>query len=40
MIEVIRGEASPVCTVDDSYHTLAACLAFYEAAREHKVVTL
>ena len=40
MIEVIRGEASPVCTVDDSYSTLAACLAFYEAAKEMKVVTL
>jgi predicted dehydrogenase len=40
MLQVLRGEAEPVANEDDSRATLAACLAFYEAARDHTVVTI
>ena len=36
---VIRGEREPVATVEDAWHNLAACLAFYEAARTGHPVT-
>jgi predicted dehydrogenase len=35
-----RGEIAPVATIDDGRANLAACLAFYEAARTGKTVTL
>src|SRR6185295_11049014 len=35
---VIRGEQEPVATVADAWHNLAACLAFYEAARTGRPV--
>lgn len=31
---VINGEAKPVATVEDAWHNLAACVAFYESVRE------
>jgi predicted dehydrogenase len=37
---VVRGEAAPAATVDDGRANLAACLAFYEAAREGKRVEI
>ena len=40
MLAVLRGEAELVSNEDDSRATLAACLAFYEAARAKTVVTL
>ena len=40
MLRVLRREASPVADVHDARATLAACLAFYEAAKEHKTVRL
>jgi predicted dehydrogenase len=40
MLDVIRGKAEPLATVDDSRATLAACLAFYQAAREQRTVEL
>ena len=36
MVDVIRGEASPVADGSDARANLAACLAFYQAAREGK----
>jgi predicted dehydrogenase len=39
MVAVLRGEAEPIANEDDSYATLAACFAFYQAAREHCSVT-
>jgi predicted dehydrogenase len=37
---VVRGEIAPAATVDDGRADLAACLAFYEAAREQKSVNI
>src|SRR5262245_35712077 len=37
---VVRGETTPAATVDDGRANLAACLAFYEAAREGKSVEI
>jgi predicted dehydrogenase len=37
-IDVINGEAEPVATVDDAWHNLAACIAFYEAAETSRTV--
>jgi predicted dehydrogenase len=37
---VVRGETAPAATVDDGRANLAACLAFYEAAREGKSVEI
>lgn len=34
---VISGEAEPVATVEDAWHNLAACVAFYESVREGRV---
>ena len=31
-ISLIRGEADPIANVDDAWHNLSACLAFYDAA--------
>ena len=31
---VIKGESEPVATVEDAWHNLAACLAFYESVDE------
>ena len=36
----IRGDATPAATVEDGRANLAACLAFYEAARTGKTVML
>ena len=33
LVNAIRGDAEPVATVDDGRANLAACLAFYAAAR-------
>jgi len=38
-LALIRGEAKPVATVDDAWRNLAACSAFYEAARSGRTVT-
>ena len=35
---VISGEVEPVATVDDAWHNLAACIAFYESVREGRSV--
>lgn len=40
MLAVLRGEASPLVNEDDSRATLAACFAFYQAAQEHRSITL
>ncbi|HMO57775.1 MAG TPA: Gfo/Idh/MocA family oxidoreductase [Roseiflexaceae bacterium] len=40
MLAVMRGEAEPVATIADARANLAACLAFYTAAREHRSVGL
>lgn len=40
LVACIRGEATPIATIDDGRANLAACLAFYQAAREGKTVTL
>jgi predicted dehydrogenase len=37
---VARGETAPAATIDDGRANLAACLAFYAAAREGKSVTI
>jgi predicted dehydrogenase len=39
MLEVLRGKAAPIADAHDSRATLAACLAFYQAARELRAVT-
>jgi predicted dehydrogenase len=33
-VAVISGEAEPVATVEDAWHNLAACIAFYESVRD------
>jgi predicted dehydrogenase len=40
LVDVIRGEAQPLATIDDAYQNLAACLAFYQAAREGATVAI
>jgi predicted dehydrogenase len=40
MAAVARGEAEPAATVEDGRANLAACLAFYESAREGKSVEI
>jgi predicted dehydrogenase len=40
LIAHLRGEVAPVATAEDGRANLAACLAFYEAARSGKTVTL
>lgn len=40
MLAVLRGEAEPITNEDESRSTLAACLAFYQAAKEHRSVEL
>jgi hypothetical protein len=40
MLQVLRGEVEPIADQNDARATLAACLAFYEAAKGSKVVTL
>jgi predicted dehydrogenase len=40
MLQVLRGEVKPIADQNDARATLAACLAFYEAAKGSKVVTL
>lgn len=37
-VEVVSGDKQSVCPVEDSRTTLAVCLAFYEAAKEHKAI--
>ena len=40
MLAVLRGEAEPIVNEDDARTTLAACLAFYQAARERRSIQL
>jgi len=40
ILDCIEGRAEPVTGLYDSYRNLEVCLAFYEAARNHKVVCL
>jgi hypothetical protein len=40
LIDCLAGGQTAVATIADSRATLAACLAFYEAARTGKAVTL
>ena len=40
MLAVLRGEAEPLANERDARANLAACLAFYQAAREHCSVEL
>lgn len=40
MLDCIEGQAEPATGLYDSYKNLEVCLAFYEAARQHKVVHL
>jgi hypothetical protein len=40
LIDCLEEGQTPVATVADSRATLAACLAFYEAARKGQAVTL
>lgn len=37
-LALIRGQAEPAATVEDAWRNLAACAAFYEAARSGKAV--
>lgn len=39
LLACIRGEATPIATVEDAWRNLAACLAFYEAAAAGSPVT-
>ncbi|HWQ13572.1 MAG TPA: Gfo/Idh/MocA family oxidoreductase [Roseiflexaceae bacterium] len=40
LVDHLRGEVPPIATVEDGRANLAACLAFYEAARTGRTVTL
>ena len=40
LIEAIRSDGETLYTVEDDYANLAACLAFYEAARSRRIVAL
>lgn len=40
LITCIREDRMPLCTVEDDRANLAASLAFYEAARAPRAVTL
>jgi predicted dehydrogenase len=40
LIECIQDDATPVCTVEDDRIALAAALAFYEAARARRPISL
>lgn len=40
LVDAIHGETALLATIDDAYHNLAACLAFYQAAKEGKTVTI
>jgi predicted dehydrogenase len=40
MLECLRGDAQPVASVEDARANLAACLAFYQAAREGRTVEI
>jgi predicted dehydrogenase len=40
MLAVLRGETTPIADEDDARANLAACLAFYQAAREHRSIDL
>jgi len=40
MLDCMEGKAQPVTGLYDAYKNLEACLAFYEAAKGHKVVWL
>jgi predicted dehydrogenase len=40
LLDCIEGRAEPLTGLYDSYKNLEACLAFYEAARNHRVVYL
>lgn len=39
-VEVVRGEAAPIATVDDAVANLKVCLAFYESARAGERISL
>jgi predicted dehydrogenase len=40
VLDVVEGKAKPAATVDDARANVAVCLAFYEAARSGKTITL
>jgi hypothetical protein len=40
LIDCLEQGQTPVATVADSRATLAACLAFYDAAKQRQAVTL
>lgn len=40
MLDCIEGKAQPLTGMQDSYRNLEVCLAFYQAAKSHKVVHL
>ena len=40
VLDCIEGQATPLATVEDARANVAACLAFYEAARTGQAVTL
>ena len=40
VLDCIEGKATPLATVEDARANVAACLAFYEAARTGQAVTL
>ncbi|MEQ7005934.1 Gfo/Idh/MocA family oxidoreductase [Actinopolymorpha sp. B17G11] len=39
LVATVRGEADPLATVDDAWHNLAACRAFYESTATWVAVT-
>ncbi|MGI8423274.1 MAG: hypothetical protein ACR2NO_04045 [Chloroflexota bacterium] len=40
VLDGVEGKATPLATVGDARANVAACLAFYEAARTGQAVTL
>jgi predicted dehydrogenase len=38
LVSIVRDEAEPIATVEDAWHNLAVCLAFYDAARRGTAV--
>jgi hypothetical protein len=40
LLDCVEGKAQPVTGLFDSFKNLEACLAFYQAARTHTVVSL
>jgi predicted dehydrogenase len=38
LVACVRGEATPIATVEDAWRNLAACLAFYDAAQSGSAI--